>query len=298
MRGSHAPSLRTRVRRLLATELELSGASILCACSGGPDSTAMLHVLAGLRGPLGLTLTACAVDHGLRPEAVSEIAHAASVAAAMGVPFEVARVTVARGANLMARARESRYAALRSAGARLGASFIATGHTADDRAETVILRLLRGAGPRGLAVLPPRAGDLLRPIIRARRADVLRHLDRARIDFATDPSNADVRFVRARVRRDVMPLLEGLSPAVVETLCALADALTELVPGDDPLAALGRRQREMIEGALRAGKAARVRTSDREEVLVRLENGRPILTKEASPKAPHPPRPRRGGPGA
>jgi tRNA(Ile)-lysidine synthase len=274
------------VRRLLASELGLKNVSIVCACSGGPDSTAMLHVLAGLREPLGLALTACAVEHGIRPEAASEIAHAADVAASLRVPFEVVRLTVARGANLMARAREARYEALRAAGARAGAAFIATGHTADDRAETVVMRILRGAGPRGLAVLPPRAGDLLRPIVRARRAEVLRHLGRAGLTYATDPSNADVRFLRARVRGEVMPLLEALSPGVVESLCALADALGDLVPGDDPLASLGRRQREMIETALRAGKrSARVRTSDREEVLVRLENGRPILTKQMSPKA-------------
>jgi tRNA(Ile)-lysidine synthase len=284
-RGSHAPSLRTRVQRLLDDELHLQGASIVCACSGGPDSTAMLHVLAGLRSKLGLAVHACAVDHGLRPEAAAEIEIAQEVAASLEVPFAVSKVKVERGANLMARARESRYRALRQARARAGADFIATGHTADDRAETLVLRLLRGAGPRGLAVLPPLAGDLLRPLIRASRADVLAHLHRAGIRYATDPSNEDPRFLRVRVRREVMPLLESLSPRLVASLCSLADEIAELLPDVDPLATLGRRQRQMLEAALKRGSgAARVRTSDHEEVLVVLENGRKVLRELMSEK--------------
>ncbi|MBL9024598.1 MAG: tRNA lysidine(34) synthetase TilS [Myxococcales bacterium] len=285
MKGSHAPSLRTLVRRLLETELGLRGASILCACSGGPDSTAMLHVLAGLRPALDLTLTACAVDHGLRREAGAEIELAREVAASAGVPFEVVGLHVPRGPNLMARAREARYAALREVRARLGASLIATGHTADDRAETVVMRLLRGAGPRGLAVLPPRTEDLLRPLVRARRADVLLHLARAGVRFASDPSNEDRSFLRVRVRKEIMPLFEGLSPQIVASLCSLADELAEILPTDDPLASLGRRQRQMVERALRLGPGgARVRTSDREEVFVQVENGRKVLREVVSPK--------------
>lgn len=285
MKGSHAPSLRTLVRRLLEVELKLRSLSIVCACSGGPDSTALLHVLAGLRRPLDLKLTACAVDHGLRPEAGEEIALVRELAASLQVPFEGVSLRVANGPNLMARARDARYAALRDVAARVGATLIATGHTADDRAETVLMRMLRGAGPRGLAVLPPRAGDLLRPLIRARRADVLLHLSRMGLRSASDPSNEAPSFLRVRVRREVVPLLEQLSPRIVLALCSLADEVAPMLPEADPLTALGRRQRQMVEHALRAGSGAvRVRTSDREEVFVQVENGRRVLKEVVSPK--------------
>ncbi len=285
MRGSHAPSLRTLVRRVLETELRLERpAAIVVACSGGPDSTALLHVLAMLREPLGLTLSACAVDHGLREAAATEIEGARSVARSLDVPFDEVKVHVAAGGNLMARARDARYAALREVRDRRHAAFIATGHTADDRAETVLLRILRGAGPRGLAVLPPKSEDLLRPIVRARRADVVRHLERFGLLAAADPSNEDVRFARVRVRREVIPALEAISPRVVESLCALADDLAEIVPEADPLGGLGRRQRQAVDAMLRKGAGiARVRASDREEVLVELRNGQKVLTELMSP---------------
>jgi tRNA(Ile)-lysidine synthase len=105
----------------------------------------------------------------------------------------------------------------------VGADRIATGHHADDRAETLLIRLLRGTGPVGLAVLPPRDGDRIRPFYRARRADVDAHVSRHHIPHAIDPSNRDPRFLRARVRHELLPVLERLSPRVVEHLCSLAD---------------------------------------------------------------------------
>lgn len=289
MRGSHAPSLRTIARRALATELALEPPiAIVAACSGGPDSTAMLHALATLRSSLEIRLSACAVDHGLRPEADREIDVVRKVAASLDVPLDVMKLRVEPGSNLMARARDARYAALREVKDRRGATFIATGHTADDRAETALIRILRGAGPRGLAVLPARSGDLLRPIVRARRSDVARHIERFALPACTDPSNADPRFLRVRVRTEVLPLLESLAPRVVESLCALADDLAAIVPADDPLAALGRRQRSVIEAVLKAPgrgpRRARVRSSDREEVLVEVRDGARVITELMSPK--------------
>jgi tRNA(Ile)-lysidine synthase len=148
------------------------------------------------------------------------------------------QVKVTEGGNLQARARDARLAALRSAAQRVGAVVIATGHHADDRAETVLLRLLRGAGPRGLAVLPARAGDLVRPLILARKKDVLAHLERHELPHAEDPSNHCRRFLRVRVRRELLPLLEELSPGIALHLSALADQLEALLPQEreDPLA--------------------------------------------------------------
>jgi tRNA(Ile)-lysidine synthase len=109
--------------------------------------------------------------------------------------------------------------------ARSGASLVATGHHADDRAETVLMRLLRGAAPSALAVLAPCAPPFVRPFVRARRTAIAAHVSRHAIPHAQDPSNHDPRFLRARVRNEVVPLLERLNPGVVPHLCALADAI-------------------------------------------------------------------------
>jgi tRNA(Ile)-lysidine synthase len=199
------------------------GTTLLVAVSGGPDSMALLHVLAGLRGKGAFGLFAHGVDHGLRPEAGAELDLAETFARSLDVPFSRSQVTVGGGSNLQARARDARWAALRQAAGHLGADRIATGHHADDRAETVLMRILRGTGARGLGALPPLDGDRVRPMLRARRADVEAHVARHRIPHANDPSNRDPRFLRTRVRFEVLPVLERLSPQVVEHLCSLSD---------------------------------------------------------------------------
>jgi len=237
------PALFTLARRALHGEAKIGGAAVvLAAVSGGPDSMALLHVLARLAPKLAIVVRAHGVDHGLRPEAAGELDAAATLAHELGVPFGRTRLSVPRGGNLQARARAARYDALAAAALAASATAIATAHHADDRAETVLMRLLRGAGPRGLAVLPARARlgdsdlDLVRPFIRARRAAILEHLDRHRVPFATDPSNRDPRYLRTRVRSELMPLLVGLSPGIVETLVALADQLaTDGAPTAFPL---------------------------------------------------------------
>jgi tRNA(Ile)-lysidine synthase len=228
MPKSHPPTLITLAQRTLSRECgDLEGARILLALSGGPDSQALVHVLARLAPRHGLELFAHGVDHGLRPEAAAELDLAAELCRTLGVPFERTRVRVGIGSNLQARARSARQRALAAAKREVGATLVATAHHADDRAETVILRLLRGTGLGGLAVLPARDGDRIRPFIRARRRDIELHVARHRLAFATDPSNRDRRFVRVRVREEVMPLLESLSPNVVFNLNALADELAE-----------------------------------------------------------------------
>jgi tRNA(Ile)-lysidine synthase len=247
---SHPPTLITLASRTLREECGLRrGDRVLVAVSGGSDSLALLDVLARLAQKLGFSLVAHGVDHGLRPEAERELALAAALAGKLAVPFDTTRVAVAAGGNLQARARSARYAALEAACASASANLLATAHHADDRAETVLLRLLRGAGPRGLAVLPPRAGARIRPLLRARKPDILAHLGRHGITWAEDPSNADRRHQRVRVREELLPLLADLSPGIVAHLNALADAL-----------AGGELPNELVEGAVRIplGRAQRV----------------------------------------
>ncbi len=234
---ARAPSLRTLARRALAGETKLAaGSAVIVAVSGGPDSMALLDVMADLAASFALRVHAHGVDHGLRAEASRELDGAEAHARRREIPFGRTRVSVARGGNLQARARVARWRALVAAAEAADARAIATAHHADDRAETVLLRLLRGAGARGLAAMPPRGPapaassvEVIRPLLRARKADIVAHLTRRAIGYAADPSNDDPRYLRTRVRREVLPLLEELSPGIVRHLEAVADELTAIV---------------------------------------------------------------------
>ena len=281
MARSHPPTLLKLAQRTLREECALEpGERVLAAVSGGPDSMALLDVLAKLSPKLAFEVVAHGVDHGLRPEAAGELELAAGHAHRLGVAFRVSRLELEPGGNLQARARTARYRALEEAAEREGARLIATAHHADDRAETVLLRLLRGAGPRGLAVLPAREGNRIRPLLRARRADVLLHLERHGVPFATDPSNKNRRFLRVRVREELLPLLVELSPGIVEHLNALADALglerARIAAGafDQPRLELGRAQRLALERAKKLGQRhAAVRLPGGWEARVDISTG-------------------------
>jgi tRNA(Ile)-lysidine synthase len=273
MSRSHPPTLLKLTERTLRDECGVQrGSRILVAVSGGPDSMALLHVFARLRRRIGLGLVAHGVDHGLRPEAAAELDLAGRLAQALDVPFDRTVVRVKDGGNLQARARAARLAALRRAAEESGALLIATAHHADDRAETVLMRILRGSMLRGLAVIPPRDGALIRPFIRAGREDILQHVERHGIAFAEDPSNRNRRFLRVRLRLDVMPLLESVSPSVVSHLNSLADELRAApVPelrdeGGTPIP-LKRAHLDQIRHALRRGRAP---------ALVRLPGNRHV----------------------
>lgn len=285
MARSHPPSLVTLVRRTLLEECgPLAGRTVLAAVSGGGDSQAMLSVLARLAPQLGFQLRAHGVDHGLRAAAAAELDVAEALARRLNVPFARTQLSVTRGANLQARAREARYAALREA-ALPHSALIATAHHADDRAETVLLRLLRGSGPRGLAVLKPRAQDVIRPLVRASKQDVLSHLDRHCVDFAEDPSNQDRAFLRVRVRRELLPLLAQLSPSIVRHLNALADALEgadlPALEGLDAAAGAALLNGKQIREALRASRLGR-------PVTIRVSGGRDLVAgaKQSAKRPP------------
>lgn len=255
-KNSHPPSLMRIVERTLREESQLSpGDRVLLAISGGGDSMAMLHVMAKLAPKLGVGLFAHGVDHGLRPEAGSELDLAAQLAAEFGIEFSRSSITVPHGSNLQSRAREARYAALEQRAKELGGALIATAHHADDRAETVILRLLRGSGVLGLGVLAARERQLLRPMIRTRRSEILAHLARHEIEYASDPSNRNPHYLRVRVRQEILPTLTQVSPRIVEHLCAIADeaAASRTTGSEDATEALNRRHREALSRAIASG---------------------------------------------
>jgi tRNA(Ile)-lysidine synthase len=132
---------------------------------------------------------------------------------------DVAKLARSEHRSLEDAGREARYQFLEEVAAGLGSeALIATAHTADDAAETVLLRLARGSGLRGLRGIPPRRGRIVRPLMHARRATLRAALDAAGVSYLTDPSNADLAHARNRVRADLLPALERLNPAVVEAL--------------------------------------------------------------------------------
>jgi tRNA(Ile)-lysidine synthase len=206
-----SPSLLvTAVREALAGRRLLDpGDHVLVGVSGGPDSVALLHALVLLRSEHALRLTVCHVHHGLRPEADRDAVFVEALAGRLGCPARVVRVEVPRGGGRSPEeaARLARHAALARVARVTGASRIALGHTADDQVETVFMRILEGAGPRGLAGIPVRRGRIVRPLLDVDRATVQAHLAAHGLESVDDATNRDTKFLRNRVRHELLPLL-------------------------------------------------------------------------------------------
>jgi tRNA(Ile)-lysidine synthase len=202
------------------------GARVLVALSGGADSVALLHLMRDLDASGDLALAGAAhLNHGLRGAAADEDeTFCAALAARLDVPFVAERVNVAELARLQKRsvedaARVARYAFLERAADRLNADVVAVAHTRDDQAETFLLRLLRGAGTRGLGAIRPRAGRIVRPLLEVDGAELKRFLASRGEAYREDASNADVTILRNRVRHELMPFLESrFSPGITDVL--------------------------------------------------------------------------------
>jgi tRNA(Ile)-lysidine synthase len=218
------------------------GDGVAVAVSGGADSLALLHALRVLAGPRKWRLAVLTVDHGLRPGSAADAAFAADHAKALALPARVLTLTSAdleahRAAGPEAAARAARYAALWPAADALDCHWLATGHTLDDQAETVLLQLLRGAGPDGLAGMSVRSGRLLRPLLDVRRAQTRASCAAAGLSWREDPTNATDAPLRNRVRQQVLPLLEDLRPGATTTLARAASLAADERAWLDPLVA-------------------------------------------------------------
>ncbi|MFG1870033.1 tRNA lysidine(34) synthetase TilS [Micromonospora arborensis] len=220
-------AIRVAVRRAL-TGLP-SGGPVLVACSGGADSLALAAATVFVAPRLGRAAAFVTVDHGLqdgsaeRAEAVANWARGVGFASATVVPVEVA----GRPGGPEAAAREARYEALTEAARQQDAVAVLTGHTRDDQAETVLLALARGAGPRGLAGMPARrdlAGvPLLRPLLEIGREQTRAACVALGLSPWQDPHNTDPSYTRSRVRADLLPaLVRALGPGVVDNLARTA----------------------------------------------------------------------------
>jgi tRNA(Ile)-lysidine synthase len=242
-----------------AGRLDLPGHTVVVAVSGGLDSTVLAHVLVAgaLRG--GFRVAIAHVHHGLRgAEADADQASVEALAGDLGVPFAAERIAPQalregipsrRRPTLQEAARELRYAALGRLAAGWGAERIATAHHADDQAETVLLRLLRGSGPDGLGGIPERSRDgrIVRPLLRVPRSELACYARQVGLTWREDSSNASERYTRNRLRRGWIPgLAAEFNPRLLRALADLAEAQ--------------RRDSEWIRG--RVEREVRARFSD------------------------------------
>jgi tRNA(Ile)-lysidine synthase len=201
------------------------GGRVAVALSGGPDSVALLHLMRELERSGDVILAGIAhFNHQLREAAAEDEQFCRDLAAALDLPIAVGSADVRTAAreskqSIEDTARRLRYAFLHQASASFGADAIAVGHTRDDQAETVLLRMVRGAGTRGLASIRPRAGSVVRPLIDVSRAELRAFATEREFPFREDETNADVTIPRNRVRHELLPYLRReFSPNIVEVL--------------------------------------------------------------------------------
>ena len=225
-----------------------AGDRVVCALSGGADSMAMLWCLHSLQAELGITVSAAHFNHRLRgAEADRDEAFVRAFCAGHGIALtvgsaDVAKYAAAHGKSVEEAARECRYAFLQA----LPCDKLATAHTADDNAETVLLHLLRGSGLRGLCGIPPRRGSIVRPLLSVTREQVAAFLRAESIAWVEDSTNAEEFCARNRLRRRVLPELRALSPQLSGHLSTQSRLLREEDAYLDELAAALLREEDGV----------------------------------------------------
>ncbi|HTP17795.1 MAG TPA: tRNA lysidine(34) synthetase TilS [Streptosporangiaceae bacterium] len=268
--------VRLGVRRSLAGLSR--GELVLAACSGGADSLALAAALAVEAPRLGLRAGGITVDHGLQQGSAQRAEQVTRILAGLRLdPVHSVAVAVARRQpqpggppyrGPEAAAREARYAALAQAAAKAGAAAIALGHTLDDQAESVLLGLARGSGARSLAGMAPRSGRYLRPLLGVRRTSTRAACAVLHLDPWEDPHNTDSSYARARVRGQLLPILEEvLGPGVTEALARSAGQLRADADTLDCLAAAQAQRLAGPDGSLPADGLAELPAAIRTRIL-------------------------------
>jgi len=210
------------------------GDRVIIAVSGGVDSIVLLHLLHDLAPELGCELVVAHLDHGLRASSGDDARFVAQAAAVLDLPcilerVDVAALAVERRQGVEEAGREARLLFLRRVADERSAARIALGHTADDQAETILYRLARGAGARGLRGMEPVSGRVIRPLLSLSRAEVRRLASERGLLWREDESNADLRFARNRIRERVLPELELAHPGAVRAIARTAAVGREAV---------------------------------------------------------------------
>ena len=256
-REDTGPPLVDRVRDTLRRYRMLSGGeTLVVATSGGPDSTALVHLLVALRDAMNLTIHLAHLNHGLRSEAAEDAAFVTQMSRALDLGHhegmaDPRALAAQEGLSLEDAGRRLRYEFLTRVARETGAAAIATGHTLDDQAETVLMRLLRGSGLEGLAGIPPVrvAGGvrIIRPLIDTTRADVEAYLRGRAAGWREDSTNSDCTILRNRIRLVLIPALEGYNRDVRQALARLAGLLRDEAEALEVLAA--PRISEVLSGS-------------------------------------------------
>src|ERR1700685_1330137 len=220
---------RSVLYNIRAAQMIAPGDRIGVAVSGGADSVALLRILQNLREELGITLLVVHFNHMLRGEASrTDAQFVKDLARALGLEIvtaseDVSAAAALQGWNLEDAARRLRYAFFESVGASGRATRIAVAHTAQDQAETVLAHLIRGTGPSGLAGIYPAVGSIIRPLLEIQRQDLRDCLKSLNQPWREDATNRDTRRLRARIREQLIPMLEkNFAPTIVEHLGDLA----------------------------------------------------------------------------
>jgi tRNA(Ile)-lysidine synthase len=252
MTDDSVPVVRTAVRALLTTaraDGHLTSGDCAVAVSGGPDSLALAAAAAYVAPGLGLRMHGLVVDHGLQPGSAEIAQRAADTLLELGLTTaKVLPVTVDGPGGVEAAARRARYTALRAALPAPDA-LVLLGHTRDDQAETVLLGLGRGSGPRSIAGMRPLDPPWARPLLGVSRLTTVAACARLGLAPWTDPHNADPRFTRVRLRTEVLPLLEDvLSGGVADALARTAAQVREDNDALDALARAALRTAQADEG--------------------------------------------------
>jgi tRNA(Ile)-lysidine synthase len=235
------------------------GETVVIAASGGADSTALVHALADLRIDLRLRIHLAHLNHALRPDAGADAAFVSRMSAAFSFSYHESTINpralaIEEGLSLEDAGRRLRYEFLTKLAEEIGAQVVATGHTLDDQAETVLMRLLRGSGLEGLGGIPPVRSEggvrIIRPLIEATRVEIEAYLKARGVQWREDSTNRDPAILRNRIRHSLLPALEGYNPNVRQALARLAGLVR------DDAEALGTLADAQIADTLSGGPGA------------------------------------------
>ncbi|MDD3905219.1 MAG: tRNA lysidine(34) synthetase TilS [Candidatus Omnitrophica bacterium] len=225
------------LKTMRSYDMVKSGDTVLAAVSGGPDSILLLHLLARLKNKLRIKeIVVCNLDHGIRgKESSDDSMFVKKYSATLGLKFIHKKIKLRSaktgGLSMEEAAREARYIFFNNAAASVGADSIATGHTLDDQAETVLMRILKGASLKGLVGISPVRSEgsfrMIRPLIELEKTEITDYLDAESIPYRIDSTNAEPIYFRNVIRGEIMPFLEKYNPRLKRSLFNLAEHLRE-----------------------------------------------------------------------